>query len=290
MTEHPIIKCVERAVQYIAHQLNEDKAPSLQDVASASGISKFHFHRMYKLVTGETCAQTITRLRLAKGGNALLDNSTSITEAALSAGYNSSQAFAKALKRELSESASSLRSDPQRLAETVQTLAEPEQWTNLPNIPPARIEACSLDPIVVAFVRTSDSYPDLVETYGQLIGALNNPENLKAVLGIPQRDIETYEQNGFVFDCALLSNNSDQLPQGLQQYTIPAGDYLLVRHKGLDKDLPATLNALYAFILSQDDMIISDTPCIHHYIDDPEEVEEALCRTDIYVKVETLIS
>ena len=282
-----MIGCIERAVGFIQTELQEDRAPSLDAIATASGMSKFHFHRIFKLVTGETCGDAIARLRLARGTSLMQTPGVSITEAALAAGYASSQAFAKAVKRALSTSASSLRSDPDRLAQTVRKLLEPDQAAATIDLSPARIEICSLEPLEIILVRTTDKFPDLADTYWKLVEAVGDPENIHGVLGLPHRDISTFEEEGFVFDCAVLpSRPVAEIPLEIERHSIPSGTYLLVRHVGVDADLPRTLDTLYAAVLTQPSIQLADAPCIHHFIDDPEEVDEAECRTDIYVKIE----
>ena len=287
--EHPLTSCVELAVRYIQVELQEDRVPSLGNIAAASGISKYHFHRIYKLLTGETCNETVTRLRLAKSAALLRQPKISITEAAIAAGYSSSQAFAKAIKKALSVSPSELRSDPERLASSIRTLLEPVDASKKLDSVRARIEICSLEPLRVILVRTQDKYPDLADTYWRLVGAVGEPENIGAILGLPHRDTSTFQDGDFIYDCALLPTRPvANLPSDMRHYSIAAGTYLLVRHKGLDADLPDTLDELYAVILAAPGIQLADTPCIHHFIDDPEEVAESECRTDIYVKIETM--
>ncbi len=286
-TKQSAIQCVQRAADFIANQLKDDIVPSLDGIAQASGLSKFHFHRIYRLITGETCAQTITRLRLARGADALRDHSSSITEAAMAAGYGSSQAFAKAVKRELANTASDLKSDPERLADTIEILSEPLTPANHENGPLVRIEVCSLDPFEIMVIRTVDTYPNLNDTYWKLVEAAGDPETVRAVFGIPHRDIASHSDGGFVFECALtLATPISDLPSGISKRTINAGMYLIVRHTGSDDILPSTLDVLYDFVLRSNDIVLSDEPSIFHFVDDPEEVDEESCRTDIYVKVE----
>lgn len=290
--ENPLIRCVGRAMQFIQTELNNDRAPKLKDIASASGLSKYHFHRVYKLLTGETCQQTVTRLRLAKGASTLQDPMATITDAAFKAGYGSSQAFAKALKRELSETASELKSDPERLASKVHSLvgsAVPNQEAQQIDLPATQIEVCSLEPLEVILIQTTDKYPILAETYGQLVDAVGDADNIRAILGIPHRDIETYQQDNFVFDCALLPNSHPvKTRPPLKSVSITGGNYLLIRHIGEDAELPNTLDKLYSAALMQSNILLSDTPCIYHYLDDPEEVVESLCRTHIYLKFDII--
>lgn len=287
--EHPMIESIERSVQFMQTELQNDRTPTLDHLATVSGMSKYHFHRIFKLVTGETCGDAMTRLRLARGTAAMQDIGSSVTQAALAAGYSSSQAFAKALKRELATSATSLRSDPERLAETVRTLLEPNQITNVPAYPPMRIEICSLEPLELIFIRTIDRFPDLAETYGRLAEVADGPQNVRAFLGLPHRDTSTSEANGFVFDCALLPISPvSNIPADMRFHSISQGTYLVVRHIGIDAELPRSLDTLYTAVLTQPDLHISDEPCIFHFVDDPEETTDTECRTDIYVRIETL--
>ncbi len=289
MTEHPMIRCVERAAKFLESEMRRDSTPSLEAIADASGLSKYHFHRVYRLVTGETVLQTTTRLRLALGASVLRNDETSVTEAAFVAGYSSSQAFAKAFKRKLDQSASIVRSDPERLATSIRILSEPGEPTGTRHIPTARIELCSLDPFEILFIRTEDKYPELAETYRSLFEAVGDPQFIDAVIGVPYRDIETFDDGGFIFDSALVTKRRAEGQENrIERRSIDGGDYLVVRHTGPDNRLPDTLDALYAFVLGQINLTLSNAPCIHHFVDDPEEVDESRCRTDIYVKVEDL--
>jgi methylphosphotriester-DNA--protein-cysteine methyltransferase len=76
---------ISSVVALMAERPHEDKTPKLDELAAAAAMSKFHFHRVFRLLTDETCA-----------GAAQPD--TRITEAAMLAGHSSSQAFAKAVK------------------------------------------------------------------------------------------------------------------------------------------------------------------------------------------------
>lgn len=282
------LRHIERAVNYIQEELIDDRVPTLEDVANAAGVSKFHFHRVFKLITGETCAQTITRLRLAKATAELQQESTTITQAAFAAGYGSGQAFAKAIKRELSASASEIRSDPERLSETIRTLIKPDVSNSDQTPSCVQIEIASLDPLEILIIRTQDVYPNLIDTYNALFEIAGGPENVKAVLGLLHRDIETHEDSGFVFDSALAPHSSVPITSdGVVTEVLEGHLYLLAQHKGLDADIPITLDALYSHIIMCPDIRLADAPCVHHYIDDPEEIEEAACRTDIYVPIAT---
>jgi len=69
-----------------------EELPSLEDLARAAGLSRFHFHRVFKQATGVTPKAYATAARAARLREAL-PHSTTVTEAIYDAGYNSSSRF-----------------------------------------------------------------------------------------------------------------------------------------------------------------------------------------------------
>ena len=85
-----------------------DSLPSLQGLATQAGLSPFHFHRVFKSVTGLTPkgyadAQRARKLR------AQLGSSSTVTEAIYGAGFNSSSRFYEAADQRLGMTASDYR-------------------------------------------------------------------------------------------------------------------------------------------------------------------------------------
>jgi AraC family transcriptional regulator, regulatory protein of adaptative response / methylated-DNA-[protein]-cysteine methyltransferase len=71
---------------------SEENVPDLADLASTSGISRFHFHRLFKKIVGVTPKA----YALAHRRNSVRDElqrSASVTEAIYNAGFNSSSRF-----------------------------------------------------------------------------------------------------------------------------------------------------------------------------------------------------
>ena len=58
---------------YIYAHLDEDL--SLETLAHVSGFSRYHWHRIYRAVRGETAAQTVRRLRLERAAAMLTETS-----------------------------------------------------------------------------------------------------------------------------------------------------------------------------------------------------------------------
>jgi len=78
----------------------------LDDIARVACFSPFHFHRVFKGITGETVIDYVQRTRLERAARALYVNtSTSVVQIALDYGYQNPSSFAKAFKRHFGTSA-----------------------------------------------------------------------------------------------------------------------------------------------------------------------------------------
>ena len=100
----------EKGLSYILENLNTTPFPSWDKVAGQCAISPYHFHRMFKVIFGETPGQYVRRSRLQVAVYYLLNSKDyTVTEVALECGFSSSQSLAKALKRDLDMSAREIR-------------------------------------------------------------------------------------------------------------------------------------------------------------------------------------
>lgn len=88
-------------IRRVAAHIDEhiDEKLNLQTLAAVACLSPFHFQRVYQQLVGETPADTVRRLRLTRAATQIAHGEISVTEAAISAGYGSSQAFCRAFRR-----------------------------------------------------------------------------------------------------------------------------------------------------------------------------------------------
>lgn len=87
---------IARAMEWLA--ANPDREPSLDALAEAAAFSPCHFHRIYRALTGETPAATLTRMRLQRAAADLLRTAKPMERVALQAGYGSVAAFTRAFR------------------------------------------------------------------------------------------------------------------------------------------------------------------------------------------------
>ncbi len=83
-------------IRRIAESL--DAPADLFELADLAGFSRFHFHRIFSAMTGESVAGFQRRLRLEKAAWRLAGEGWSVGEAALDAGFDSPEAFCRAFR------------------------------------------------------------------------------------------------------------------------------------------------------------------------------------------------
>ncbi len=87
---------IARAIALIA--ADPARALRLEDLADAAAFSPFHFHRIYREMTGETPAETQARERLSRAAHLLVRDSLPVAVVARSCGFGSAAAFTRAFR------------------------------------------------------------------------------------------------------------------------------------------------------------------------------------------------
>ncbi|WP_350017119.1 bifunctional DNA-binding transcriptional regulator/O6-methylguanine-DNA methyltransferase Ada [Rhodanobacter sp. IGA1.0] len=87
---------------------NAETAPTLEQLAKPTGLSPFHFHRIFKAIAGVTPKQYVTAHRASRVRSGL-GRGSSVTEAIFDAGYNASSRFYESSNQLLGMTPSSYR-------------------------------------------------------------------------------------------------------------------------------------------------------------------------------------
>jgi len=98
---------LRRVVRYI-HD-NPDGDLSLDTLADVAALSRFHFHRVYRAMTGETCAETVRRARTYRASHLLVQTDLPLKEVAARAGYDNIQSFNRAFRAVFAQTPTAFR-------------------------------------------------------------------------------------------------------------------------------------------------------------------------------------
>ena len=80
-------------------EAHSDEAIDLDRTAAASGVSAFHFLRMFSAALGVTPHQYLVRCRLRRAAHMLAHDASSVTDVALTVGFNDVSNFVRTFHR-----------------------------------------------------------------------------------------------------------------------------------------------------------------------------------------------
>ena len=162
---------------------------TLNTLAQVAGFSPFHFHRLFKAVTGETSSDTVVRLRLERAASLLRSSpSLSITAAAFDCGFQSVSVFSRTFKKHFGLNARQWdRQSPLKNSKNGQvldgfpryTIENLSEWAeegvfevNLRSLPAQRLAYIRVYDSYQAFKPVMDAYEQLIAWYCQQGGDL----------------------------------------------------------------------------------------------------------------------
>jgi len=127
---------IERAIWYIEHRFYEEV--TLDMVADAVGLSKYHLARGFSLSTGMSVMRYVRGRRLTEAARVLAGGAESIIAVALEAGYGSHEAFTRAFREQFGMAPEQVRAarstsaltlvEPIRMPQTQSQTLEPPRF------------------------------------------------------------------------------------------------------------------------------------------------------------------
>lgn len=280
---------IDRVIAHLQACLRAgDPLPDLEALAAIAHQSPFHFHRLYRALTGETPGRTVARLRLLQALTLLGQADSSVTEVALHVGYESPQALARACRQALDATPSTLREDAGLRSHWQQQLSLPA-GDHSGDAVPLQVTVTTLEPFDVVALRREGAFDDLDQAFGEIFtwaAEQGWAEQLQQLVGIARTDHRDVPVRECVFDCGMgFGRTTHALPAPLRPLTLGGGAYAVLRHVGSYAGLEAATDMLLRDWLPESGHTLRDAELYYHYLDDPEEVPEPILRADICVPV-----
>lgn len=260
---------MERALALLATRL--DEPPALAELASAARVSPFHFHRIWRSMTGETVHRTVERLRIAVAQHRLVDEDATVTGVAMDGGFGTPQSFARSFRRATGVS-------------PTQFLAGDAGRPLISGDVTLRVDVRD-GAMLVALRQEGGAYRELNALFWQLwtwAEAAGTLDGLQALYGIPLDDPASVTEDRLRYDACLALTDPQEPPSPFRLLALPAGDYAVLRHVGSYDGLEEANQRLIGQLLASD-REPGDLPLFHHFLDDPEETAVEALRTDVLI-------
>ncbi len=296
------------SLEYI--EKNITRRLSLEDIAGASHLSPYHFHRVFRELMGETVNDYVARKRLEYAANYLLcSTNTSITEVATSLGYSSAANFAKAFKQYYGISPTELRQPEQINRESTGKLStkydkafdphELHQYSEseLTPLESQYFDACldsmtfvEQEDLPIAYLTSSQGYDlDTITENWRKITAFGMSQDIP---GSKQRLIGISHDNPMLtpadrcrYDTAILIPADLTVTPPYLKTVIPAGRYAIFHYQGPSSAALDLHTYLYTRWLPDNGFEAAHAP-INEYLDGPPRGSDLNVR--IYIKLRPL--
>lgn len=265
---------LRRVVQYIFDNPGGDL--SLDALADIACMSRFHWHRVYHAMTGETCAQAVRRIRAHRAACWLVQRDWPIDEIAKRAGYDNSQSFARSFRKRFGMTPAAFRAAGQAKAPDVTLRIGHSTMFNvdLQDLPARRLAA----------IRHTGAYLESGRAYEQVaaIFATNNlwPQ-ARGMAGIYYDDPDSTPEAELRCDCGVQVEADFDMPDSLQDVAIQGGRYAVLIHKGPYSGLKAAYDYLYGPWLAENGHEPADAPSYERYLNSPQDTAPADLITEI---------
>jgi len=268
---------LDAVTDYIYAHLDDDL--SLETLAHVSGFSRYHWHRIYRAVRGETAAQTVRRLRLERAAAMLTETSWPVERIAWKAGFTGTEVFSRAFLRSYGTTPSRFRNDG-RAASSGSSMMSCGSGLTSPvrEAPgcPVRVEARCGYRLAVSEHR--GSYMDIGRAFSRVRDRVGSGSLMVAIYeddpdAVPPADLRSAA--GTVVD------PGTRIPHDLAERLVPAGRYAIMRYVGPYSSMHVAYLWLYGQWLPSSGEEPRDHPVIEEYLTDPATTPPVHAVTDI---------
>jgi AraC family transcriptional regulator len=258
---------MHRVLEYIDRRL--DQPLELDALAKVANFSSFHFHRLFTAWMGETLGDYVRRRRLETAALRLVAQPRlPVTQVALSVGFGSTEAFARAFRSRFGVTATAWRES--QLSNRDQLKSRLDQAPASPPANHGRMKVSIVDrkPIDVAYLRyvgpygkpLSDFWMTKVAPWMETNGLYGQPR-----YGISHDDPGITAPEKLRYDAAV-EVPEDFVGAGDHQRTvIPGGKYAVGKFKGSDEQVGEAWAWLLRDWLPGSGMQLDSRPFFEHY-------------------------
>jgi len=252
------LKQVQKGIDYI--EANLDKELGAAQIANFTGISQWHFQRIFSALTNETLMTYIRSRRLAISLDQLLKTKMRILDIALAAGYDSQESFTRAFKKAFNLTPNEYRQLADKSLFLKKVQFNSEYLSHINNNISLKPEIINHEKMQLVGLKTrfysidseknniADKLPPLWGSFLKRIDEINFRISGQAY-GIVQ---QTQEKTDLLeYYAAIEVSKIESIPADMECIEIPATQYAKFTHKGNVTKINNTVNYIYSSWLIQ---------------------------------------
>ncbi len=253
----------------------------LAEMARMAHCSTFHFHRIFKAMTGETLKSFTVRIRMEHAATLLKNTDYDAAEIGHRVGYEFPESFSRAFQHHYGRSPSQFRGEKRPVFQS--KVEEAIQRRISEKVIPVTFRDLPETPLIC--VAHEGDYNDVGKAWGQLFQSVQL-KGFPQSFGVSYSDPAITDTLKIRYDaCVLKSSTSGYSPPAFERL-LAGGKYAIARHQGPYHQLNETYELLFGLWLPSSYKRLRDEPCLENYLNDPRTTKEADLVTEIMMPIE----
>ena len=279
---------IGRAQRFI--RLHLTQRLTLARIAREAGSSSFHFARLFQAYAGETSFEFIRRLRLTTALRLLQDDpGASITEIALSVGYDTAPAFNKTVRKMLQLTPGGFRNlgkDEQNAL--IYALSQPRTLKEVNvNLTPA-FDTVTRPLTHYVFLEKRGPFAEVAPPlWDELATSIQNidRQQIREYLGVSGVDKSRPGEDAMIYQAGVaIAGEPNNLPSGLEHKSIKSGNYARFLLTGSYAQIWPALDRIFKQP-AEAKVTLRPEFCIENYLNDPRTTPEAQLKTELLIPI-----
>jgi len=281
----------QKRVRMVIEYIHQNPAENLSSdvLAEVAHLSPFHWHRIYKAITGESAAATVKRCRMHNAAATLLRTDLPLIKVGESVGYPDIHSFNRTFKQFHGIAPGQFRAaqrEPEKNSvEEKNVESEKQRSVKLVERSSKKLAGLWHHGDFMTIGVTFET----VMAQCVMAGILPpKPQTMGLYLADPEctdePDLRSFA--GVVLNEGITQNADVAVPEGLEIYDYPAGRFAVLTHQGPYALLSNGYDWLYNSWLPASDEAVRDQPCSEVYLNSPIDTPQQELRTEICMPIE----
>lgn len=273
---------INNVLVYINNHINEDL--KLDQIASISNFSVFHFHRIMKAYLNEPLWAYIMRIRLDTAARLLRYSNKPINEIAYEIGYETPSSLNKAFKKRFNVTPMEFR-ESKGFFHADGTFIQPPQKLEIMKLKPKIKEIKDKN---VVYITTKGYNENIGLVWGKLVNFIKEHKlfsfNME-FFGISHDSPQVTEKDNCRYDGCITVRKPVKPIGEIGYKTIEGGKFAIFKYKGSYEKFDDVYMEIYSIWLPKSGYELRNQPPFDKYLTNPEKVKPENNITEIYIPI-----
>ena len=251
---------------------------SLDTLSDIAAMSRFHWHRVFRAMTGETLAQAVRRIRMHRASYLLVMTDTPLPQIAVQVGMPNASSFRRLFAEQFSMTPAAFR----KRGELRPFIRNQPQETRLMYPVTIRTEA----PLRLAAMPHQGAYHEISRAFQKLSAVMASRDLFRSsgrMVGVFLDDPQSVPVAALRSLAGFEITGNAKIADPLQEITLAAGRHAVLTYTGPYAGLPAAYDQLFGIWLPASGEEPADAPSFEVYLNTPMDTAPEDLVTELHL-------